>query len=193
MPDMAFSAQPPSAQAVVRYYDHTWMDYRLVWLNRVNLAMHFGYHDAASRRHHDALQNGNRVCADIAGIRPGERVLDAGCGVGGSTCWLAECRDAEAVGITIVPSQVEQARREAAARGLGDRVSFQVADYVDTRYPDASFDVGWAMESLCHAPDKRLFYREMARVLRPGGRLVVAEYVRARRGLVHAGKGAVSG
>ena len=123
------------------------------------------------------------MCADIVDIRPGDRVLDAGCGVGGNSYWLATYRQAEVVGITIVSRQVERARETAELRGLTDSVSFEVADYLDTRFPDASFDVVWAMESLCHADDKALFYREMARVLRPGGRIAVAEYMRAGRDL----------
>jgi len=76
-----------------------------------------------------------------------------------------------------------RARGFAAARKLGDRVAFEQADYTRTPFPAASFDVVWALESLCHAPDKAAFYREAARLLRPGGRLVIAEYVRAARPL----------
>jgi cyclopropane fatty-acyl-phospholipid synthase-like methyltransferase len=166
---------------VVAYYDQTWIDYRLLWLNRKNLSVHFGYADATTRGHADALLNMNRVLADRAGIRPGQRVLDAGCGVGGSSLWLAEQRDVYVVGITPVASQVARARRFAAMRRLGERVAFELADYTNTPFPEASFDVVWALESLCHAHDKAAFYREAARVLRPGGRLVTAEYIRASR------------
>jgi tocopherol O-methyltransferase len=169
------------ADAIVAYYDETWLDYRLLWLSPSNLSVHFGYADQTTRGHTDALINMNRVLADHAGIQPGQRVLDAGCGVGGSSLWLARQRGAEVVGITPVASQVARARRFAAARRLGDRVTFEQADYSNTPCPDASFDVVWALESLCHAPDKAAFYREAARLLRPGGRLVVAEYIRAAR------------
>jgi cyclopropane fatty-acyl-phospholipid synthase-like methyltransferase len=169
--------------AVVAYYDQTWLDYRLFWLNRRTLSVHFGYTDATTRGHADALLNMNRVLADRAGIQPGARVLDAGCGVGGSSIWLAQARGAIVVGITPVASQVARARRFAAARKLGDRIAFEQADYTNTPFPDASFDTVWALESLCHAPDKVAFYREAARLLRPGGRLVIAEYIRAARPL----------
>jgi cyclopropane fatty-acyl-phospholipid synthase-like methyltransferase len=172
--------------AVVRYYDETWFDYRSVWLNRVNNALHFGYESDGVLGHHHALQNGNAVCADIAGVRAGDRVLDAGCGIGGSARWLAEERGAIVVGITPVQSQIDRARQFAADHALGDRVRFEARDYVATGYPEASFEVAWAMESLCHAPDKAAFYREMHRVLAPGGRLVVAEYMRTRRDIAAA-------
>jgi cyclopropane fatty-acyl-phospholipid synthase-like methyltransferase len=207
-----FDRQPARSltDAIVAYYDETWLDYRLLWLNGRNLSVHFGYADATTRGHADALLNMNRVLADRAAIRPGERVLDAGCGVGGSSIWLAQERGAEVVGITPVASQVARAERFAAQRGLladhrpptaedtrntqhslrnsvlGSRpghARFEQADYTAAPFPEASFDMVWSLESLCHAPRKDAFYREAARLLRPGGRLVVAEYIRAARSL----------
>ncbi|MDQ3760353.1 MAG: methyltransferase domain-containing protein [Actinomycetota bacterium] len=170
-------------EAIVGYYDETWLDYRVLWLNPDNLAVHFGYTDDSTRGHTDALKNMNRVLADRVEIRPGERVLDAGCGVGGSSLWLATERSVEVVGITLAASQVARARSYAARRGLTDRVHFDVADFTATPFPDGSFDVVWAVESLCHAPRKAAFYREAARLLRPGGRVVIADFVRAARPL----------
>jgi tocopherol O-methyltransferase len=174
--------------AVERYYDETWADYRCLWLNRRNLAFHFGYYDhPAVRRHAAALENTNRQLARRAGVRPGSRVLDAGCGVGGSSIWLARHAGATAVGITPVRSQVTIARQMAAA-DAGGRALFLQADYTAVPFAGATFDAVWALESLCHAADKAAFYREAARVLRPGGRLVVAEYMRASRPLGDAGE-----
>ena len=173
---------------IVAYYDSTWLDYRLLWLNANNLSIHFGYTDATTRGHADALLNMNRVLADRAAIQPGQHVLDSGCGVGGSSLWLAQQRGVEVVGITHSGDQVARARRFAARRKRNDRVSFAQADYTRTPFPDASFDVVWAIESLCHAPDKAVFYREAAQLLRPGGHLVVAEFIRAARPLAAMGE-----
>ncbi|MGH8573167.1 MAG: SAM-dependent methyltransferase, partial [Gammaproteobacteria bacterium] len=125
----------PVDEAIIDYYDETWVDYRLLWLNPDNLAVHFGYADESTRGHTDALKNMNRVLAQRAAIRPGERVLDAGCGVGGSSLWLAQERDVEVVGITPVASQVAIARRYATARALAGRVRFEQADYAATSFP----------------------------------------------------------
>ncbi|MDQ4105027.1 MAG: methyltransferase domain-containing protein [Actinomycetota bacterium] len=175
-------------EAIVGYYDETWIDYRLLWLNKDNLAVHFGYTDDSTRSHPDALKNMNRVLADRVQIQPGERVLDAGCGVGGSSLWLATERNAEVVGITLAARQVAMARGNADRRGLADRVHFEVADFTATSFPDASFDIVWAVESMCHASRKAAFYQEASRLLRPGGRVVVADFVRAARPLDATGE-----
>lgn len=173
-------------QPVVSYYDETWLDYRLLWLDSRNLAIHFGYRDGRRCSHAQSLVNTNRVLADMAGIRTGDRVLDAGCGIAGSSVWLVQNRGATVVGITPVRSQVDRARSIARQRNLRQFLTIEQADYTSTGLPDASFDVVWALESVCHAKSKAAFYREAARLLRPGGSLVMAEYIRARRDLPEA-------
>jgi cyclopropane fatty-acyl-phospholipid synthase-like methyltransferase len=163
--------------SIDRYYDQTWLDYRFVWLAGRNLAFHFGHYDDTTRTHAEALINANRVLAERADIRRGERVLDAGCGVGGSALWLARERGAKVIGVTRVAGQVRQACSAAATWDVPSPPAFLRADYTAPPFRAATFDVVWALESLCHAPDKGAFYREAARVLRPGGRLVLAEYM----------------
>jgi cyclopropane fatty-acyl-phospholipid synthase-like methyltransferase len=172
-----------ASPAIQRYYRQTRWDYHFVWWSRRYHAYHFGYHDARARKHGDTLANANRTLAEHARIEPGDRVLDAGCGIGGSSVWLAENRCASTVGISVVPAQLVAARSLATARGIDRRAVFSSADFTHTPFRDASFDVVWALESLCHATDKAAFYREAARLLSPGGRLVVAEYMRAVRPL----------
>ena len=170
-------------QAIAQYYDDTWADYRWLWLNDENRAIHFGYEDAKRVSHAASLVATNRALADLANIQSGERVLDAGCGIGGSSLWLAAELGATVFGITPVRTQVKLANAAANARQLCDLVKFKQADYAATGFPDASFDVVWALESLCHAEEKISFYHESARILRPGGRLVIAEYLRTERQL----------
>jgi tocopherol O-methyltransferase len=169
--------------ATISYYEHTLVDYQSIWLNQSNLALHFGFHDDQSETHTDALDNTNRTLARIARVRAGDRVLDAGCGLGGSSFWLAQNLRAHAVGITLSQDQVDRASCISLQRGLSSKVGFHRADFTATPFPDASFDVVWAVESLCHAEVKSRFYLEAARVLRPGGRLVIAEFIRTTRRL----------
>lgn len=165
------------AERLTSYYEDTWFEYRLLWLDSSTRAMHFGYEQPGTTSHAESLLALNHVMAEHVDLRPGERVLDAGCGVGGTSMWLSEAYGAEVVGVNLVDEHVERARRYVRQRNLGARVKFVRADYTATGLPDASFDVVWAQESACHARDKGALAREAARVLRPGGRLVMAEYL----------------
>jgi cyclopropane fatty-acyl-phospholipid synthase-like methyltransferase len=171
----------PDLPRIRAYYDETWLDYRFLWLSPDNLAVHFGYWDEHTRTHAASLVNMNRLLARRIGIRSGLHVLDAGCGVGGSSLWLARTHGATVVGITPVASQIEHARIFARRQQMQGRVRFAQEDYTRTSFPDGSFDVIWAIESVCHAPDKRLFLREARRLLKPGGRLGIVEYIRFTR------------
>lgn len=182
-------ASPPdmsrqfSRSDIARYYKETRWQYRGLWTGSDSLALHYGYWDDGIADHVDALHRMNAVLAERAGIDSGARVLDAGCGWGGSSIWLAQHRSAICQGINIEPEQVQKAREKAAEAGVTENTRFSVADYTDTGFESGSFDVVWAIESVCHAADKRDFTREAARLLKPGGRLVVADFLRASRAL----------
>jgi tocopherol O-methyltransferase len=178
----------PDLSRIRAYYDQTWLDYRMLWLNPQNRAIHFGYWEKHTRSHAQSLLAMNRVLANSLGIRSGQRILDAGCGVGGSAIWLAKTYDVQVLGITPVASQVARAHRYAHEQGVADQVSFEQQDYTHTDFSDASFDVIWAMESLCHAPQKRFVLAEARRLLRPGGRVGMVEYMRTHRPHASAGE-----
>jgi cyclopropane fatty-acyl-phospholipid synthase-like methyltransferase len=133
-----------------------------------------------TRSHQDELLHANQVLADAVAIRPGEHVLDAGCGIGGGGIWLASERGARVFGVTLSETQLRIAREAALRAGVVDRVEFRVEDYTRTSLPDESVDVVWAHESACYAPDRRALLEEVRRVLRPGGRIVVADGFLAR-------------
>ncbi|MEQ9367218.1 MAG: methyltransferase domain-containing protein, partial [Leptospirales bacterium] len=111
----------------------------------------------------------------------GGTILDAGCGVGApARCAARRFPGAKITGISIVPWQIAQARRRALLEEderIRDRVSFARMDYTRTEFPDSAFDRIYGIESVCHAPglDKAAFINEAARIIRPGGRLVIAD------------------
>jgi cyclopropane fatty-acyl-phospholipid synthase-like methyltransferase len=162
-------------ETVNEYYDECQVDYSMMWGTNDHLSMHYGYHDDENRSLKDAVVNLTRVVSDKAGVSEGDRVLDAGCGVGGSAVWMARERGARVDGVNINEMQVEKARLGAEERGVGDRVSFHVADYTDVPFDDGTFDVVWAVESVCHTDDENAFLREAKRVLKEDGVLVVAD------------------
>ena len=171
-------------KSIVSYYDNTWLEYRVLWINNKDRALHFGYYETFKESHSAALEKLNLVMAHKAAITADDLVLDAGCGQGGSALWLAKHIGASVTGITLVPHQMAVAVREAKKRALDDKAIFLVNDYCATQFPDQSFSVIWACESLCHAPSKNSFYTEAFRLLKPGVRIVVAEYIRHQRNLI---------
>jgi MPBQ/MSBQ methyltransferase len=103
----------------------------------------------------------------------GTTVLDVGCGIGGSSRILGRDYGFAVTGITISPQQVQRAQ-ELTPQELN--VQFRVDDAMALSYPDGSFDVVWSIEAGPHMPDKAVFAKELMRVLKPGGLLVVADW-----------------
>lgn len=164
---------------IADYYRQTQWQYYGLWSGRGTLALHYGYWDENVRRHAQALTRLNEVLADSIGIQPGDRVLDAGCGWGGSSIWLARERGARCTGITLERHQARIAAMMARKRGVAEATGFARADFGQLPFPEASFDVVWAVESVCHAADKAAFLRAAYRALAPGGRLVVSDFFRS--------------
>jgi len=106
-------------------------------------------------------------------LPPGTTVLDVGCGIGGSSRILARDYGFAVTGITISPQQVKRALQLTPE---DMEVKFLVDDAMAMSFPDASFDVVWSIEAGPHMPDKAIFAKELLRVLKPGGMLVVADW-----------------
>lgn len=173
-----------NTEAVKNYYTQTQFEYGLIWnwMLKSTPALHFGYYDAQASSHKEAIVRANEVLASYAEIKPGSRIIDAGCGLGQSTEWLAKNLNATATGITLVPKQVASIKKRLISNPVSN-VDFLVADYLHMPFQNNSVDVVWAIESVCHAPDKSLFYKEAFRVLKPGGKLVMADSIRCNRPL----------
>ena len=103
----------------------------------------------------------------------GSRILDVGCGIGGSSRILAKYYGFNVIGITISPAQVKRAR-ELTPHGLNCK--FQVMDALELEFEDGSFDAIWSVEAGAHMNDKYRFADEMLRTLRPGGYLALADW-----------------
>lgn len=166
---------------VARFYEGALPGFFGPAKDSASAAIHLGFWDGGTRDHREAAVDANRALACRVGLRPGERVLDAGCGAGGSAVWLARELGARVVGVNLSPGQIHRARRLAHAQGVSDRVSFGRQDFTATTLPDEGFDVVWAQESVCHVEDKEPFLREASRLLKPGGRIVVADRFRCAR------------
>lgn len=163
---------------IAEYYEKTEVHYRRGWDLSRSLAMHYGYWDEKTKSFPHSLHRMNEVLATFGNIRRGEKILDAGCGVGGSSIFLAKEKGCEVTGITLSAQQVERAKANVQAAGIEQRLAFQQADYTSTPFTDNSFDVIWALESAVHDPEKHGFFGEAKRILRPRGRIVMGEYIK---------------
>jgi len=122
----------------------------------------------------------NRL-TDVVGaqldLEPGQHALDVGCGVGMPAIRLAQRVDARITGITNSRWQVEEARRRVQASGVRGQVEVELGDAAELPFGDASFDAVLVFQSLQHAGDRGRWLREAVRVVRPGGRIVLTEFV----------------
>jgi len=116
----------------------------------------------------------------LGGISPDTdksvKVLDVGCGVGGTSRYLAKkLPDADVTGITLSPNQVQRATELAKEQDVPN-AKFTVMNALEMEYADNTFDIVWACESGEHMPDKAAYINEMMRVLKPGGKFVMATW-----------------
>jgi len=112
------------------------------------------------------------------GLRPGMRVLDVGCGVGGPAREIARFSDVKIVGINNNEFQVSRARKYTEQAKLSDQITFQKGDFmklVET-FGENSFDAVYAIEATVHAPTFEGIYGQIFQVLKPGGIFGVYEW-----------------
>lgn len=162
-----------------QYYSEAGPDFA-AWSLEFN--MHFGFYRAgANPLHREVMleQMNAEVLKrlELDGIAE-PRLLDLGCGLGATLRSFARrVPRARLLGLTRVPWQVEQATTLNKAAGCDERLRVIEGDYEDTILPSSSYHGVYALESSCHAhgPDKGALLAEAHRLLRPGGRLVVAD------------------
>jgi len=112
-------------------------------------------------------------------LRENQIVLDAGCGQGVVSTYLAKKYGDKIFGITIVPFEVEKAQERAKSLGVQNNTQYLVMDYSDTNFPDNHFDAIYTTETLSHSPDIRKTLKEFFRILKPGGKISLFEYTLA--------------
>lgn len=126
---------------------------------------------------HVGGQPATLALANLAGISAGMRVLDVGGGIGGPARTLASAFGCHVTVLDLSEPFCMAGAMLTARTGLSDKVAFQQGDAQAMPFADASFDLVWTQHSSMNVPDKIAMYREIARVLRPGGRLAVHEVI----------------
>jgi cyclopropane fatty-acyl-phospholipid synthase-like methyltransferase len=179
--DSPASASTPAALArrIRRHYDLLAPFYAALWGRH----LHHGYWESAADPATPAAAQERLIdeLYALAGRPRRPRVLDIGCGHAGPLLWLARHAGARGVGLTISPAQRLVGQAAIRLAGQGRRLDVRLADVqqpwpVDSR----SFDLVWCVECSEHLADRGRLAREAARVLRPGGILCIAAWLRGR-------------
>jgi tocopherol O-methyltransferase len=207
-PTDSAAAETENASAVKsrihRYFSDTTKDYLKYYGTRKHHHMHYGF-DRDLPKGASPTGNLTRYLAKLAGLpsrfssgsegQRSARLLDAGCGMGGSSILLARESGALCVGINLVEehARIATAFAHADAAKWGTPAEtphavtpvdpnlprtparFVANDYTTPAFKDGTFDVIWALESFCYAPDKEAWICGMVPLLKPGGRLVIAD------------------
>jgi SAM-dependent methyltransferase len=123
--------------------------------------------------------------ASRASLKPGLRVLDVGCGLGGSVRYLASEHQCQVIGIDLTKEYVDVANALADLVGLKQMVEFRQGSALDMPFDDGSFDVVWTEHVQMNIADKQAFYAEISRVLAPRGRLLFHDIFQGDGGPLH--------
>jgi len=177
------AAAAANSRSFQRYYEEAGPDYA-AWSAHFN--MHFGFFRWGMNpfKREAMLEQMNKEILSRLHLNtePSEhvpaRILDLGCGLGATLRSFAQRLPwAELHGITLVPWQLEQGRQLNQSCAEAERIALTLADYEHTTFSSASFDAVYAIESSCyaHGANKSALLRESHRLLRPGGRIVVAD------------------
>ena len=173
----AGSDAPGSHAALVsRYYDVVTPFYERAW----GASFHFSPRHAgerlpeAHRRHEEGVGR-------LLRLRPGMRVADIGCGVGGPLATIARATGASITGINNNARQVRRGERLLRKAELEGQSRFLLADFMKVPLPDCHFDAAYSFEAMCHSPDTGQLFREIFRLLRPGGEVAAVDWCLTKR------------
>ena len=153
-----------------------------LWLNTWGEQMHHGYYGPRGKRQVEHKQAQLDMIEALMewGQAPRRigRFLDSGCGVGGSSRYLAlRHPEATGLGVTLSPVQAENGMRYNREAGVANRLEIRAQDvYTLDPETDGQFDVIWSMESAEHMADKKALFDLFHRMLKPGGQLLMATW-----------------
>lgn len=146
------------------------------YLTERTLYRNVGYWKNGETTLDDASDSLARLAAESLELGPNDRLLDVGFGYGDQDMyWTEHFKPREIVGINITQSQIDVASKRVADRGMSDRIHYQRASATSMPFADNSFDKVVALECAFHFQTRLDFFREVHRVLRPGGRLVTLD------------------
>jgi len=161
-----------------QYYDGPADEiYRQIWQDNI----HMGTWETGEEDFNTAQERTNVIMAEKAGIKEGDKVLDAGCGYGATARYLAKTFLCNVTGINISEKELELANQRTREQGLDNLCTFEYGDFHQLKYPDESFDVVWSQDAFLHGEDKRKILQECYRTLKKGGQFVFSDIVMIKK------------
>lgn len=167
---------------IAAFYDLRSAAWESVWGEH----MHHGLYDVVNKKKlkgqaaqirtmSELLKFSNTIDLDLPS---NSKILDLGCGIGGSSRFLARHfgENCHVTGVTLSPYQANRANELNEEKGLGGRVKNEVRDALSTGFGDEQFEIIWSMESGEHIQNKRLLMQECARMLKSDGRLLMVAW-----------------
>jgi len=174
--DCIGNTDPKQKSRIAQYYEYTSPFYEHFWYKgSESYAIHYGFWEKGTKNHKESLINTNKFLAEKVKIRQSNIVLDAGCGIGGSAIWIAKVFGANVIGITLSEKQMQKAKLLSRINNVDHLTKFYMKDFINTGFQDESFDIVWAIESVCHAEKKLDFLKEAFRLLKKDGKIIVAD------------------
>ncbi len=156
------------------YKKSSWL-YKLFWYNSNSLGLHLGFWEKDTKSRQEAILNQNKAILELVKIRKADKILDAGCGVGGTAIYLAKQTGAHITGISITEDQIKHAKNNAEKNKVSSLTTFLQMNYEKTTFPSNSFNIIYGVESICYSYPKINFLKEAYRLLMPGGKLIIED------------------
>ncbi len=172
-PDEKVETQP---NLVSRYYDVVTQFYEYAW----GQSFHF------SPRHpgESLLESQKRQeegVGELLQLKPGMKVADIGCGVGGPLVTIGKATGASITGLNFNAHQIARGEQLVRKAGLDGTCGFLLANFMDVPLEDGHFDAIYSFEAICHAPDTGLLFKELYRLLKPGGEIAAVDWCLTER------------
>jgi tocopherol O-methyltransferase len=159
-------------EKIIQHYDEISPYYRDLW----GVHIQHGYWKTGLETKEEAQEQLIEQLISRAQIQPRATILDVGCGLGGTAIYLHKKLGGRVTGVTVSPRQIQIGNELALSRGADVRLVLMDAE---TLTLDGSFDVVWSVEAISHLGRKADCFRSMARLLKDGGKLVIADWFRS--------------